>query len=162
MKYALPIQNQRLSNHFSKAPQFLLFDSQTGKQQWLDIEVTEEARSEHHCGKKKTLLALLKQHQVDAVVVRNIGQSMLASLFSSGVKVFSSPAIHDIGNLSTTQLTPVTDMNYARPSAHKSAKPCTGHSACGHQDACCHKPVDNTKLKPRTLEKLQRVLKIHR
>lgn len=97
MKYALPIQNQRLSNHFSKAPQFLLFDSQTGKQQWLDIEVAEEARSEHHCGKKKMLLALLKQHQVDAVVVRNIGQSMLASLFSSGVKVFSSPAIHDIG-----------------------------------------------------------------
>lgn len=162
MIYALPVQNQRLSNHFSKASQFLLFNSQTGDRQWVDAGLTSQNGAGHQCGKKKNLMNLLTQHQVDAVVVRNVGESMLASLFGFGVKVFSTPAIRDLETWDATQLTPVTELSYARPSAKKLSKANGGQSGCGHKVSREPKPEIGTKLQPRSLEKLQRVLKIHR
>ncbi|MBO0212013.1 hypothetical protein J0676_00735 [Vibrio sp. Vb2880] len=161
MLYALPVQNQRLSNHFSKAPQFLLFESETGTKQLIETTLDRDERHTS-CGKKNALLTLLQQHHVQAVVVRNIGESMLRHLFASEMAVFSSPALNDLDQFTERSLTPVTSMSYARPSINKAKSTCGGHSGCGHQESCCHKPAPVTKLKPSTLEKLQRVLKIHR
>lgn len=154
MIYAIPCQDDQLSNHFSKAPQFMLM--QANSQQRHVVTVPETTTdSTKRCGKKSARLDLLRQHNVQAVVVKNIGQAMLSTLFNKGFKVFAYPARCPLAELDLSQLSEVTDMSYARPSPNKSS-----HQCC-HEKSACSTSAATTKLNPRALGKLQKIFNIH-
>ncbi|MGC9421481.1 MULTISPECIES: NifB/NifX family molybdenum-iron cluster-binding protein [Vibrio] len=155
MIYAIPCRDNQLSNHFSKAPAFMLIDTENQQRQLVEMPTLLDG-GEKNCGKKSARLNLLQQHNVQAVVVKNIGQAMLSTLFSKGFKVFAYPPRCPIEALDFSQLQEITDINYARPSPNKAS-----HSCC-HEKSTCTSSASSTKLNPRTLDKLQRIFNIHR
>lgn len=152
MIYAISSQGQKLSSHFSKASEFLLINSVTEQQR---VVVTGPHDPAQRCAQKAALLELLRQHKVEAVIVKNIGQAMLSTLFKLGIKVFAYPARRSLAQLTLTELQEITDLAYARPSIHKHQKPCQTKQGC-------HSSQARTKLNPTTLKKLQRIFTIHR
>jgi predicted Fe-Mo cluster-binding NifX family protein len=159
MKYAVPVCDGKLFNHYSKAPQFLVIDDTSKQSIYVDIEQQSSTGS---CGKKSKINALLQKHHVNAVVVKNIGESMLASLFQHGIKVFTTVRGMDINNLDFDALVPVEDMSYARPSLNKKHK---DHKCCQHRHGHHHgrretalSPARN-RLGIKALSKLQRIHK---
>ncbi|EKO3913283.1 NifB/NifX family molybdenum-iron cluster-binding protein [Vibrio metschnikovii] len=152
MIYAIPSQGQKLSPHFSKASEFLLINSVTEQHR---VVITEPHDPAQRCAQKAALLELLRQHKVDAVIVKNIGQAMLSTLFKLGIKVFAYPARRSLAQLTLTELQEITDLAYARPSIHKHQKSCQTKQGC-------HSSQARTKLNPTTLKKLQRIFTIHR
>ncbi len=160
MKYAVPVCEGKLYNHYSKAPQFLVIDDSTEQNIYVDIE---QQTNKSSCGKKSKIMSVLQNHQVNAVIVKNIGESMLASLFQQGIKVFTTVRGMDLDNLDLSALVPVEDMSYARPSVNKHSK---GHKCCnsghGHQhdhDENKLAPMQN-RLSLKALSKLQRIHKV--
>jgi|GEM_PF-1462682 len=158
MKYAVPVCDEKIFNHYSKAPQFLVIDDTTRQSIQVEIEQTTNTNS---CGKKHKIMSMLKQHKVEGVIVKNIGKAMLCSLFQQNIKVFTTVRGMDIENLNFNQLIAIEDLSYARPSINKAGKQ---HQCCSgehHQDCKQQKlsPKRN-RLGVKALSKLQRIHKL--
>ncbi|WNJ95355.1 NifB/NifX family molybdenum-iron cluster-binding protein [Vibrio ruber] len=85
MIIAIPVKEERIANHFTKADQFIFMDESgevVGHQQ-------NPAR-DAGCAGKSALLALLKREQVERVIVRHIGQRMLGRLLDNQFAVFQA------------------------------------------------------------------------
>ncbi|MUK25753.1 NifB/NifX family molybdenum-iron cluster-binding protein [Aliivibrio fischeri] len=109
MKFAIPYQNGRIAGHFSKAESFLFTDKEHS-------EITPNpALNSTGCGGKKSLLSLLKSQQIDALVVRNIGQKMLGNLLKSNIRVFHAKGNASLNNAAFTDLPELTDATQGRP-----------------------------------------------
>lgn len=150
MLYAIPSCNGSLSQHFSKAPQITLWDSQTKIKQTIDLPESSAC-----CGHKKGWQQVLQQYKVDAVVVRLIGTNMLNTLFKLNLSVLSAPRDFDLAELNIKQLAPVTQIAYARPSA-KSKKSCCSGKSVAHSS----KTIGSNKLAPGAVKYLNKVLKL--
>ncbi|CAM3132458.1 MULTISPECIES: NifB/NifX family molybdenum-iron cluster-binding protein [Vibrio] len=157
MKYAIPICNDKLFNHYSKAPQFLLVDDVTKHEQTIDLTPTIKAKT---CGKKTQMLSLFTAHNVGAVIIKNIGEAMLSTLFDQGIKVFRLNRGADIHALDFSQLVPVEDLSYAKPSVNKRNKV---HTCCkGKQTGSSFKwEPKESRLDAKTLRNLRSIHKIH-
>jgi len=155
MKYAIPVRDGKLFNHYSKAPQFLIIDDTSQQNVYVDIEQRSTSGS---CGKKSKINAALQRHQVDAVIVKNIGESMLASLFQQGIKVFTTVRGMDINNLDIGALIPIENLSYARPSLNKQNK---DRKCCNHQHEHSEHMLSpsRNRLSLKALSKLQRIYK---
>ncbi|WP_176289546.1 NifB/NifX family molybdenum-iron cluster-binding protein [Vibrio sp. JPW-9-11-11] len=123
MLFAIPSRELSLSNHFAKAPQIVLWDSQS-----LTERMIELPESSNCCGHKKFWIKTLQDNQVDAVVVRSIGTNMLNTLLKLNVAVLSAPRGFDITNFDQSLLTPVTNLGFARPSPNSKKHGCATHS----------------------------------
>ncbi len=159
MKYAVPVCNGKLFNHYSKAPQFLVIDDISKQSIYVDIEQESPTAS---CGKKSKINAVLQNHHVHAVIIKNIGESMLASLFQQGIKVFTTVRGMDIDNLDLKALIPVEDMSYARPSLNKKNKDqkcCKHHHGHHHVRGETSLSPSRNRLGIKALSKLQRIHK---
>lgn len=158
MKYAIPICNGKVFNHYSKAPQFLIIDDVTKQQETVNVPQVNENSS---CGKKAQINALLSQQKVNAVIVKNIGEAMLSSLFHQGIKVFTIIRGAEVTALDFSMLVPVTDISFARPSLNKQHK---DHQCCKSKHAQLGNKlaVRMNQLSPKTLSKLQRIYGIDR
>lgn len=157
MKYAIPISNDKLCNHYSKAPQFLLVDDVTKQEQTIDLIPTIKSKT---CGKRTQMLSLLTAHNVGAVIIKNIGEAMLSSLFEQGIKVFTLTRGVDIHALDFSQLVPVEDLSYAKPSVNKHNKV---HTCCKDKQtgsAFKWEPKES-RLDAKTLRNLRSIHKIH-
>lgn len=88
MILAVPSRHGVPFNHFAKAPSFSVIDSNT---QQLQAEFHLELDPSKSCGKKSAILHQLRHYQVEAVAVRQIGQSMLQALFNAGISVYALP-----------------------------------------------------------------------
>lgn len=125
--YAIPYQNDRIAGHFSKADQILFIDD--GHFQLID----NPAVTSVSCSGKKSLVALLEQQKVTKIVVRNIGQRMLARLFAAGIRVFHAPARMPVEQVMSCELNELTDISQARESINAKAGGCGKHGAgCSH------------------------------
>nr|WP_086939420.1 NifB/NifX family molybdenum-iron cluster-binding protein [Thaumasiovibrio occultus] len=82
MKMVMPYQNGAIAGHFSKSAQYLFLngDAQT--------VIDNPAGTGGLCSGKKQLLQLFQDAEIEAVVVRNIGQNMMQSLFAANIRVF--------------------------------------------------------------------------
>lgn len=151
MKYAIPICNDKLFNHYSKAPQFLLLDDVTKQEQIVDLTPTIKAKT---CGKKTQMLSLFTAHNVGAVIIKNIGEAMLSTFFDQGIKVFRLNRGADIHALDFSQLIPVEDLAYAKPSVNKRNKV---HTCCiGKQTITASKLAPNkNQLDAETISNLK-------
>lgn len=129
MIYAIPCLDNLVSNHFSRAPQIVIFNQATCTHQLFTL-----AETPSNCGKKKQWMALLEKQQVDAVVVRSIGKKMLHALFERDLHVFAAPPKADIGRLEYASLMPVTSLDYGK-------EPKKSSSCCGSKCADTAKSV---------------------
>ena len=165
MLFAIPCRESSLSNHFAKAPQIMLWDSKTDTKRILDLP-----KSSACCSHKKFWNKVLQDNQVDAVVVRSIGTNMLSALFKLNVRVLSAPRGFDLDILDEKQLTPVTHIEFARPSAKKSREGCSMHSPTSSLSVSMRRSVNSggtvgrqtlgNKLSPKAMNHLAKVFKL--
>ncbi|AMG28886.1 hypothetical protein AL542_00065 [Grimontia hollisae] len=165
MLFAIPCCESSLSNHFAKAPQIMLWDNQTNTKRIL-----ERPQSSSCCGHKHFWRKVLQDNQVDAVVVRSIGSNMLSTLFKLNVRVLSAPRGFSVESFDENHLTPVTKIEFARPSAKKNKASCSSQSAT-HTSAIGLREAFNgggvtgqltltNKLSPRAINHLAKVFKL--
>lgn len=165
MLFAIPSRESSLSNHFAKAPQIMLWDSETNSKRILDLP-----QSSACCGHKKYWSKVVQDNQVDAVVVRLIGTNMLNTLFKLNVRVLSAPRGFDLEAFDAGQLTPVTQMEFARPSAKKNKTSCSAHNTThsplsgmclsSNKGQTSGQQVPINKLSPRVMCRPAKILKL--
>lgn len=120
MLIAIPVRNERLSGHFSKAESIALLD--TGQHSTTMIDLTDHAQG---CQRKKQWKQLIESKQVDMVLVRNIGKKMLQSLFDLGVEVRAAKSTQTVSELNIEQLERVNDISYGRDKPAKKMSCCS-------------------------------------
>ncbi len=85
MIYAIPNDGERVANHFVKAPYIAIYSDTDGM---LKNLANIASMPQAGCNAKSQLIQSLQGYNVDAVLVRNIGERVLAKLLSSGTPVF--------------------------------------------------------------------------
>lgn len=83
MTTAIPVSRNKLSCHFSKSEQFIL-QHPVDKQ----LKQFENPANQDGCSGKSALLEQLQQHQVEKILVSQIGNRMLGRLLDAGFRVF--------------------------------------------------------------------------
>jgi predicted Fe-Mo cluster-binding NifX family protein len=166
MLFAIPCRESSLFNHFAKAPQIMLWDSQANTKRILELPESSAC-----CGHKKYWSKVLQDNKVDAVVVRLIGTNMLNTLFKLNVRVLSAPRGFDLENVDVSQLNPVTQIEFARPSTKKNKACCSGHdsalsspidiSLSSNHEATSNKKAPVNKLSPSTMNHLAKIFKLN-
>lgn len=165
MLFAIPCRGSSLSNHFAKAPQIMLWDNLANTKRILELP-----KSSSCCGHKHFWREVLQDNQVNAVVVRSIGSNMLSTLFNLNVRVLSAPRGFSLESFDENQLTPVTQMEFARPSANKNRARCSSRSttrttAIGMREAYREGKVTGpriltSKLSPQTMNHLAKTFNL--
>ncbi|MFV0449091.1 MAG: NifB/NifX family molybdenum-iron cluster-binding protein [Vibrio sp.] len=150
---AIPIEQDRIANHFTKASQFVFYD-----QQGNCIATVTNPALDANCTGKEALITLLEQQNTRQIIVRNIGERMLAKLLACKFVVLQAkgapmfPAI--VQNLDQCQ--PLTEASQGRPSHHFAKSGCAAHHpnhdanhSCQHHHhsgTCCHdRPHDGKR-----------------
>lgn len=126
MIYAIPNDGERVANHFLKAPYIAIYSDTDGMLQNL---ANIAAMPQSGCKAKSQLIQSLHDYNVDAVLVRNIGERALEKLLSSGKQVFRlsmRSSLEDVLGVSKTQL---TQASQGRPSINHQKK--GGCGSCG-------------------------------
>lgn len=134
---AMVVNEDRLANHFAKAKGIAFYNEQNEL-----ISVSENPAAESSCcGGKKAALALLKEMNTQQIVVRNVGQRMLARLLDAGIRVYQSSTGGDAISLlmhRDIRCSELTSAEQGRMSPkHANGHKCQGHS--GESGGCSHK-----------------------
>ena len=82
---AIPVNDDRVANHFTKASHLVLVD-----ERGVELSRTENPALGAYCSGKRKLVDLLVQQQVSRVVVRNIGERMLGKLLGHQIAVYQT------------------------------------------------------------------------
>ncbi|MDF2152976.1 NifB/NifX family molybdenum-iron cluster-binding protein [Vibrio sp. CAU 1672] len=145
MIYAIPNNGERIANHFIKAPYIAIYSDSEGL---LHNLANQAGAPEAGCAAKSELLRTLDQYQVTHVLVRNIGERVLAKLLKRGKKVYR---LNRGGVLSEALSLPseaLCDASQGRPSLkHKQKGGCGAGGCCGksRQPALVMRPRQLTK-----------------
>ena len=142
------MNDQDIANHFRKAFSVAFFNP-SGE----EIHREPNPALMTHCSGKKALIDLLKQQNVQRVMVRHIGEKMLGRLLANEFQVCQFKQCRDSIETLITSPEPtwvaLTEASQGTPSVHHEAKHAEGHSCCGHHEknashtTCCHdKPSD--------------------
>lgn len=140
---AIPMKASKISNHFKKAPQFLLLN-QAGKSVGQMTNPANPA-SGKGCSSIKELMAELQRHQVNRVVVRNIGERMLKRLLSHDLEVWQTssrqPELASLAAGESGKLARLARPQQGRASVHHMENQ-SNHSCCSrpgndHNGNCC-------------------------
>lgn len=134
---AMVVNEDRLANHFAKAKGIAFYNEQNEL-----ISVSENPAAEGSCcGGKKAALALLKEMNTQQIVVRNVGQRMLARLLDAGIRVYQSTTGGDAVSLlmhRDIRCSELTAAEQGRMSPkHANGHKCKGHSGDSH-GGCSH------------------------
>lgn len=143
---AIPMNEDRIANHFSKAENFLFINEQ-------GEEVSRHDNPVHnsHCAGKKDLLELLIRQHAERIVVRNIGKQMLGKLLAHRLAVFQTNSSRrgtvELANPEAAGLITLTEADQGRPSLNHEVKKNEG--SCRHnresiskQGRCCQSRTD--------------------
>lgn len=145
MIYAVPYQNGKAASHTMQAPQFLIVNSETRQSVIIETPGKQEKPGRQPaCQQGRTVRQALSQHGVSALIVRHIGEKMLAAVRKAGMRVYHMPRGGSPDNLFPETLTEVTRSDHKRGSnrqpGHCTA-PCTCHGAVNHKnESCCGNP----------------------
>lgn len=134
----LPMEQEQLAKHFTKAPELLFIDEQ-GK----SLGRVANPAVESNCAGKQALLDLMATARVERVLVRGIGQQMLGKLLERQLLVqevkLRQARPEQLANPQAPGLLTLTDASQGKPSVNHQAKgECCqhNHDTAGEQ-ACC-------------------------
>jgi predicted Fe-Mo cluster-binding NifX family protein len=82
---AIPMNDDRIANHFTKA-NYLVFLDERG----IEINRIDNPALAANCAGKQKMVGLLAEQQVDRIVVRNIGERMLGKLLARQFAVYQT------------------------------------------------------------------------
>ena len=157
MNTIIPVSNDRIASHFTKAERFIVINDQGQK---TNTQVNP-ALNNHDCSAKKMIIELFKTEKVKRVIVRNIGQRILGKLLANDMLVFKSD-VNYIDNAvvlddTHSYLTALTSVEEGRPSLNheKKGADCGCHDnasennvdshGSGKRQRCCDKQGHNPK-----------------
>ncbi|RWX56064.1 NifB/NifX family molybdenum-iron cluster-binding protein [Photobacterium chitinilyticum] len=126
---AIPMNENHIANHFSKAEHFLFINEQ-------GVEISRypnPVQGAHYAGKKE-LLKLLLEQQAKRIVVRNIGQQMLGKLLSHQLAVVQT----DSGRRSAVELVNSEAVGLVSLTDPEQGRPSPNHDGCRHGQRRCH------------------------
>ncbi|MGI0119570.1 NifB/NifX family molybdenum-iron cluster-binding protein [Zooshikella sp. RANM57] len=136
---AVPLNNQKnISGHFSKAPQFLIYDPTTKAIQYL-----LNHSSQASCQNKHNLIKQLQTTGVTTICVHNIGQHMLDRLLKNGFLIHrmgkATKKIHAV--LTELHHSPcfLTSAQQGKPSKNHELKHTERQCHCHQTRFCCDK-----------------------
>lgn len=141
---AIPMNQQQIAPHFTKAISVAFFD-----QQGNEIHRVANPALGEGCAGKAAMLQLLQQYKADRILVRRIGQKMLSRLLSANFKILQINREHaceqNLATIADNELTHLTDANQGTPSInfdkkHSEGKKCCQSSGHAHHQAaggCC-------------------------
>ncbi len=119
MIYAIPNDGERVANHFVKAPYIAIYSDTEGL---LKNLANIASMPQAGCKAKSQLIQSLQEYQVDAVLVRNIGERALGKLLSSGKQVFKLSTRSSLDDVMGVPRTPLTVTTQGRPSTNHAKK----------------------------------------
>jgi predicted Fe-Mo cluster-binding NifX family protein len=123
---AIPVNDNRISNHFTKAQSLLFID-----EQGVEISRHRNPALNGGCADKRKMLDLISGQGAERVLVRNIGEQMLGKLLGKNLEVFQV----DRCRQSLQEL--VQDGASTRALTHASqGRASVNHEAKGGK--CCH------------------------
>ncbi|WP_051680291.1 NifB/NifX family molybdenum-iron cluster-binding protein [Vibrio rhizosphaerae] len=136
MIIAIPVKEERIANHFTKADHFI-FTDESGEIVGRQPNPAQAAG----CAGKSALLALLQSERVERVIVRQIGQRMLSRLLDNQFAVFQTQTgRQELRHLiqAADEWIPLTDTKQGRQSVNYQTKQqqggCCGHHQHEHHD----------------------------
>ena len=137
MVIAMVVNEDQLANHFAKAKGIAFYN-----EQYELISVSENPAAEGSCcGGKKAALTLLKEMNTKQILVRNIGQRMLARLLDAGIRVYQSSTGGDAVSLLIHRDIHCSELTAAEQGRispkHADGHKCQGHSGDG-DGGCSH------------------------
>ncbi|MCD8548572.1 MAG: hypothetical protein LRY38_09230 [Aeromonadaceae bacterium] len=134
----LPMEQDQVAKHFTKAPELLFIDEQ-GK----SLGRVANPALDSDCAGKQALLDLMTTARVDRVLVRGIGQQMLGKLLARKLLVqeitLRQARPEQLANPQMAGLLTLTDASQGKPSINHAAKgACCHHQAdMSAEQACC-------------------------
>ncbi|MCW8328486.1 hypothetical protein MD588_06650 [Photobacterium sp. SDRW27] len=133
---AIPMNEDRIANHFTKAEN-ILFINEQGE------EVSRHANPvlRANCASKKDLLNLLIQQRAERIVVRNIGRQMLGKLLSHQLAVFQTHC----GRRNTAELTNPEAIGLVSLTGAEQGRPSLNHEAKEKEGGCRHNKEATSK-----------------
>ncbi|EJG0969413.1 NifB/NifX family molybdenum-iron cluster-binding protein [Vibrio parahaemolyticus] len=127
MIYAIPNDGERVANHFVKAPYIAIYSDTDGM---LKNLANIAAMPQAGCKAKSQLIQSLQDYNVEAVLVRNIGERALEKLLHSGKQVFRLSTRSSLEDVLAVPREPLTDVSQGRPSTnHQKKGGCGGKKA---------------------------------
>lgn len=139
---AIPMNDDRIANHFTKA-NYLVFLDERG----IEINRADNPAVVANCAGKQKMVDLLAEQQVDRVVVRNIGERMLNKLLKQQFAVFQTNngrrSAQELVDPRTNGLVQLHQANQGRQSLNHKTKKKSGGCGCHNPDeehlcSCCH------------------------
>lgn len=137
---AIPMNENRVASHFTKADTLLFINEQ-------GVEISRHANPalNANCAGKQSLLELLSAEGAERVVVRNIGEQMLGKLLARQLAVLQTECgrrqASELAAPSAEGLRLLTEASQGRQSLNHEAKAKSGGCFCGGQEAagqsCC-------------------------
>ncbi|CNK89736.1 NifB/NifX family molybdenum-iron cluster-binding protein [Yersinia enterocolitica] len=124
----VPMNEDRVANHFAKANYLVFLD-----EQGVEINRVDNPALSANCAGKKKMIDLLVEQQVNQVVVRNIGEQMLGKLLARQFAVYQtdcgSRLLRELSDPIASGLVPLSQSNQGRQSLN--------HDAKNKSDGCC-------------------------
>ncbi len=128
MIYAVPNDGERVANHFVKAPYIAIYSDEEGM---LHNLANIASMPQSGCKAKSQMIQSLNQYNVDAVLVRNIGERALEKLLRNGKQVFRLSTRSSLEDVLGVARTPLTEVSQGRPSVNHKTKGGCGSRGCG-------------------------------
>ncbi len=139
---AIPMNDDRVANHFTKANCLVFLD-----ERGIEINRVDNPALAEGCAGKQKMVDLLAEQQVDRIVVRNIGEQMLGKLLARQFAVYQTNcgrrSAHELVDPIASGLLQLHQASQGRQSLNHEAKAKSGGCGCHHpegehSDACCH------------------------
>ena len=139
---AIPMNDDWVANHFTKA-NYLLFLDERG----IEISRVDNPALVATCAGKQKMIDLLAEQQVDRIVVRNIGEQMLGKLLARQFAVYQTncgrrPA-SELVDPAATGLVQLIQASQGRQSLNHETKKSGGcscdHDSKEHGQPCCQR-----------------------
>ena len=135
---AIPMRNEHIASHFSRADSVIMVNESAN----IVARFVNPALNKS-CEGKQQLVELIKAHGATRVIVRNIGQQLLAKLLRQQLDVFHAKngrtEIAYFANEHLAECEPYLDALQGRPSTKHIAK--QGKGGCcdhNHGESGCH------------------------
>ena len=128
---AIPMKEDRVASHFTKADSFV-FVNENGDV--LSRKANPALNA--NCSGKKDLLDMLQAENAQRVIVRNIGERILGKLLESQFAVYQTScgrqSVKELVSEQADKLTHMTSPSQGRQSLNYEAKQANGGCGCEH------------------------------